>query len=61
MMIEFLANIILTAGFYIGGSGSFIEISQEEQLFLDDYVVDRIENRALIFGTALLDVIKLDS
>ncbi len=38
LMIELVAGMILAAGFFIGKSDGFIEIGQEEQLFLDDYV-----------------------
>jgi hypothetical protein len=43
-MVEFLAGMILAAGLCIDKSDSFMEIGQEEQLFLDDHVIDRTEN-----------------
>ena len=44
LMIELLAGMILAAGLCIGKSDGSIEVSQEEQLFLDDYVIERMEN-----------------
>lgn len=43
-IIELLAGMILAAGLCIGKGDSFIEVGQEEQLFLDDYVIERTED-----------------
>jgi hypothetical protein len=44
LMVGFLTGMILAAGLCIGKSDSSIDIGQEEQLFLDDYVIERTEN-----------------
>ncbi len=44
LMAEFLAGMILSAGLCVSRGGSYMEIDQEEQLILDDYVIERTEN-----------------
>lgn len=43
-MIELFANVLVTVSFCVAGSNEVVEIGQEEQMFLDDYMVDRMEN-----------------
>ena len=52
LMIELLAGMILVAGLCIGKSDGSIEVSQEEQLFLDDYVIDRTESQSSARNTS---------